>query len=109
MLTRDEYMAGVRELAADLKEEAVADGLDRDEFHDRVWETIDGHEWVIYTVKAKGVVCNSDNEAYSIETFGVQGIADAWTFNWSVLAFGALYADVMEALDGWEPGDGNAE
>ena len=71
----------------------------REAISDYLWETIDSHEWVIYTHCAQRVLVESQNDGYaaSPEGFGVEVVRDG-VVNWSGLAFGAMYADVAEIL-----------
>lgn len=94
------YWAEVRAIALDVLQEAVEHDRPADE---HLWETIDGHGWVIYTAKAQLVLAWSPNDGYSIENWGADGAVEDGQIQWSRLAFGALYADVSEllrALDG---------
>jgi len=113
-ITRSDYYREVRSLAAtilaDVREESP--GATEDERHEalqeRLWETVDGHEWVVYTYKAQQVVAHSDNDGYSAENFGAESIVDeSGRIKWEAIAFGALFADVSDvlwALD-WKPED----
>jgi hypothetical protein len=59
------WLAEVYNDAAKLEEEA-GEGADRDEW---LWETLDGHQFVIYTHKARKVLEYSPNDsAYEDET-----------------------------------------
>jgi len=68
----------------------------------RLHETIDGHEWVIYYAYNLSVLTYSDNTEYGVENELVA--LDSKTFSLSTfhssLAFWAMYADVQNALDG---------
>ena len=104
-ITEKEYWAEVRSTAESIFEEVREDeGIDtepddlRDPLGDRLRETIDGHEWVVYTWKAQQILSISPNDAYSIEEFGCEQVVQDGTLNWSALAFGALYADVSDVL-----------
>lgn len=59
-------------------------------------ETLDGHEWVIYTHKAKQVLAHSSHEDYVAENFGTDGILDGGSINWSLLAYGAMMGDCLD-------------
>jgi len=71
----------------------------REWFSERVWETCDGHKWVIYTHHAKRIVCESDNaDAYGLN-YGTEGMIGEGDIAWSRLAYAALEADIYEELD----------
>ena len=101
-----EYWDEVRSLAAGMVEEIRAEAKEndwdedqaREAMNERAWETIDGHQWVIYTHYNYDVLRFSPNDGYSIEEFGSEGIVDDSGLRTDKLAFGALYADVMEEL-----------
>ena len=86
-----EYWREVASLAETITAEAAADG---DDLHDRLHETIDGHEWVIYTYRNHEVLRFSENDEYAL----VEGLYEPQAgepLNWAAMAYGALYADVM--------------
>lgn len=87
-----ETQAEVRENGFDAVDSA------REALQERLWETIDGHQWVIYTSYNFDVLRFSDNEEYSIVEFGADSVLteDRDGIKWAALAFGALYADVLE-------------
>lgn len=73
-------------------------------------ETIEGHSWVIYTYMARQVLVHSRNDGYAVEEWGADGIVEDGVLNWSLLAYGALLADVQEAISGLpEPFDYHAD
>ena len=120
-ISEREYHAEVMSIAEDMAKEARSGehgtGDDcREWLNEYVWETIDGHEWVIYTYKSQQILAISQNDGYSAENFGIESVVTDGAINWAALAFGALYADVMEALwrveiDGetFDPNDPNPE
>ena len=98
-MTRHEYWAEVASLAETILEEGRAEGQSDDEIaSERLWETIDGHQWVIYTAYNYEVLAISPNNGYSVENFGVESVVQDGGLNTAALAFGALYADVSEQL-----------
>ena len=97
-LTSHEYWQQVSSLVDNLLEEARDDGLDREDLDQRLWETIDGHEWVIYTGYHYEVLGHSDNDGYTVEQFGAESAVSDGQLNTAALAFGALYGDVSERL-----------
>jgi hypothetical protein len=78
-MTQQEYWNEIRSLAEWLSdnrpaelggEGVVADyGEDADRY-DAIHETLDGHEFVIYTRKARQVVAHSDNPDHMMDEFG---------------------------------------
>ena len=98
-MTQGDYWREVASIAETVAEESHADGLDRDDLDERLWETIDGHQWVIYTAYNFDILRHSPNDDYYGTNFGAEGIATDAGMNWSALAFGALYADVQERLE----------
>jgi hypothetical protein len=113
---RREYREDVDAIAEDILSDVLgsldADELDTDEDElrttadERAWEQVDSSQWVIYTSRAMDVLRLSDNDSYSVDNFGVEGIVSESGIEWSKLAFGAMYADVMEELssrlDAWK-------
>jgi len=98
-MTSQEYWAEVASLAESVLEEGRADGQSDDEImSDRLWETIDGHQWVIYTAYHYEVLSHSDNSGYTVEQFGTDELIKGGELNTAALAFGALYGDVSDKL-----------
>lgn len=86
-ITQTEYQQEIQELAEAIQQEAKEYGND---LHDVAWETIDSHEWVIYTAKARQVGCFVSNP-------------DAWKeyggdFSDEVRAFAGMQEDVMDII-----------
>ena len=67
--------------------------------HEQLWETIDGHEWVIYTHSNFDVMKHSKNDGYSAENFGVESITQDGALKTEAIAFGCLYGDCIENAD----------
>lgn len=102
-ITRDEYWKEIRELAQDLAQDAASgeNGHDddaREWLHERLHETCDGHEWVIYTYSSQCIVPHSRNDGYSAENFGAESVVSDDGVNWAALAYGCLYGDISEQL-----------
>lgn len=113
-MSRREYWEEVASLAKSITEECL-EGFDaeiqaeiredndhggfREALNERTWETIDGHQWVIYTAYNFDIMRFSDNTGYSAENFGVESIVKDGDLNTAAIAFGALYADVIEHSD----------
>jgi len=109
----NEYWKEVRSIADGIAEEARSGdngtGEDcREWLLEYLWETIDGHQFVIYTADSQDVIRHSPNDNYSAENFGAESIVDEdGHIKWEAIAFGALYADVMECLDRLSMPDGS--
>ena len=115
-MSRHEYWKEVATLAKDITEECLEDFDDetqaeiradeseglgsndafREALNERTHETIDGHQWVIYTAYNFDIIRFSDNDGYSAENFGADSIIKDGQLNTAAIAFGALYADVIE-------------
>lgn len=105
-ITQDAYHKETLGLAATIVEEAKERHKDSGEdIHELIseilHETIDGHEWIIYTYYAQQVVQHSPNDA-AIEEYGMESVIKDGTLNWSLLAFCAMEADVREALPDYD-------
>jgi len=77
-----------------------------------LWQTIDGHSFIIYTAKAKALLQHTDNEDYTADNFGPESMMKDGAIHWEGIAFGALYGDVMDRLgsvDGFDVNDPNPE
>lgn len=89
-LLRRWYFEEVRSLAREALRENPKDEEARDEW---LHETIDGHEYIIYTGKTLGVLLCSDNADAEEEETGEKSTDDARR------AYFAMRADVREQLD----------
>ena len=110
-MTRTEYWKEVASLAESITEETldefdsetqaeIREDNDHNEFRDslteRLHETIDSHQWVIFTAYNFDVMKFSPNDDYSVVNFGAESIVDETGLNTAVIAYGALCADVQE-------------
>ena len=116
-ISNRDYWVEVRSIAAGIAEEAVEQAKDNDPDLEQddvkeaaeeiindtlLHETIDGHEWIIYTAYHLPILQWTDNADYMVDNLGgaddvlkssgVDGLHQA-------LAFWALYADVQECID----------
>ena len=99
-MTRDEYQTEVQDLARQIRDEARE--YDRD-VEDVLHETVDGHEWVIYTTKATYVMAHASNpDAY--QDLGIDA-SGGWSQFVSQAAYCALAQDVRDALADLEDED----
>jgi len=104
--TPESYWREVRAIALGVLRDAVEYGR---ETSDVLHEAIDGHSWVICTAKAQLVAAWSENDGHAIAEFGAECVVKGGCLDWSALAFGAMYADVLDllfALDGDAFGEG---
>lgn len=111
-ITQHEYWKEVESISNELQSEALQElldgGAEREDIDsnqiweimaDRLHETIDGHQWIIYTYYNYQVLQHSPNDGYSAENFGTESIVDkSGNLNTAALAFGALYGDVSEYI-----------
>jgi len=83
IITKQEYHEEVKSIARCVKEEAAKYGQD---IYDVLHETVDGHEWVIYTYKARALA-------------NLVGNPDAWKdFGGEFSDEGRAYAGLMEDI-----------
>ena len=110
--TNAEYEKDVSEYAESILSETIADHPEadademREEVQERLHETVDGCQEVIYTWRAQLVLAHSSNDGYAASEFGAESVLDSCgNLHWSALAYGAMYADVSEELwplfDAW--------
>ena len=101
-MTQREYWDEIRGLAEWLSdnrpaelggEGVVADyGEDTDRY-DAIHETLDGHEFVIYTHKARQVVTHSDNPDHMMDEFGADAGGDMFDER---RAYWAMLQDIID-------------
>ncbi len=96
---RHEYYAEVRSLAEDVQAQVKAGQLkDSEAVTEYLYETIDGHQWVIYTWRSQMVVLVSDNSDALVDSQGAEGLVKDGNINWGAIAYYALEQDVLECL-----------
>lgn len=97
---RREYFSHVRDSAKELAE-ACRNGEieDRESLLERVHEECDGDGWVIYTQKAQIVLLVSDNDSAGMDSLGADGFDWSGGVPWSQLAYFAMEADLLDAID----------
>ena len=116
-ITSSQYWNEVQSLTVTIAEEAMAHCYNnRDDAEELIsdsllHETIDGHQWIIYSAYNLDVYQYSDNSDYYVDNFGGDDAAYVLKEKGldglhQALAFWSLYADVQdnisEALDGVE-------
>jgi hypothetical protein len=108
-ITRSQYYDKIRSIASSMAEEALADNdWDRDAAEDdindsRLHETIDGHQWVIYTAYNLDVIRHSDNSDAYVDNFGGDDAAHILKDRGidglhAVMAYCAMEQDVRDIL-----------
>lgn len=117
IITTSQYWIEVEAVAANIASEAMQTASnDRDEAEDIIndsllHETIDGHEWIIYTAYHLPILQISDNTDYYIDNFGSDDAGYVLKNKGldglhQTIAYFAFYADVndkiSEALDNIE-------
>lgn len=88
-----DYWREVREIATCA---AVRELLDQDDIAEYLHETIDGHQYVIYTFKARAVMLHTDNDNAMWGEMGLDGaecMSDVYTRG----AYWAMLADIHDA------------
>lgn len=99
---RRTYYSEISDMAADYAERIKKGAFeDRDAFFTDVHETLDGHEFVIYTFKAQCVCLVSDNEAAYVDNFGSEGLTKDGRINWEAIAYCAMEQDLFAELDNY--------
>lgn len=95
------YNEEIRAMADDYAKRVKAgDFADRDEFLQDVYGTLDGHEFVIYTFKARCACLASDNSDAMVEQMGDDApLVAGGAINWKAMAYCAMEADLFERLD----------
>jgi len=113
-ITQNDYNEEVRETAQQIAEQAFSD-LEYNEMELTeenaeeiitdylLHETIEGHEWIIYTAYHLPIIQYSDNDEYYAHNFGGEFLTDTLSNNGlgglhTAIAFWAFYADVSELV-----------
>ena len=94
-ITAAEYAIEIESLATDIRDEAAEYSRD---LHEALHETIDSHEWVIYTSYHKDVLYLSQNSDAAEEGFGAEGLIKDGEINYALMVFCAMERDVFEAI-----------
>ena len=102
-MNHQEYWTEIKEIAAwasdnrptDLGGQGLASeyGEDCDQY-DALHETLDGHQWVIYTHKARAVIAHTDNPNALMDEFGSDAGGDMFDER---RAFCAMMQDIIDA------------
>lgn len=72
-------------------------GNDLDAIQEHIWQTVDGHQWVIYYYQAIQLCanCNTDEGAQFVEDLGME--TGSFEVMATRIAFGELYNRAMQA------------
>ena len=107
-LTKSEYENEIKEIAAGIWEEAVAqaegDTEEAEELtYDLTHDWVDNHQWVIYNVYHKDILSLSENEdaykdVYCNEDLGSILSEDGFDKLYTLMAYFAIQADISQAL-----------
>lgn len=93
-ITAAEYFTECQAIARELVQECEGD---EEQIQNRLHETIDGHQWIIYTYYNLQVLAHSKNENAYFDAFGKLETED-FSSTMARLAFCALEADVHEEI-----------
>ena len=93
-----DYQAELERIALDAVKEAVATGYDE---RDIARETINGHEWVIYTSQAQQVLeeSNSTDEAYELVSECMPKLYSEFICH---MAYWCMERDVQEYIEAYK-------
>ena len=94
---RASYWESVRDIAQDIAGEP---DLSADDVSDRVAESVDGSQWIIYTWRAR-LVCSLSDHADAYEEYGFGFMRDADDLEEAITraAYLAMHDDVREVFD----------
>jgi hypothetical protein len=96
---QSEYNEDVKSMAKEIEDEVRAGDLTPEDAHDRLWENVDGSQWVIYTYRAKMVAAFlSDNPDACADELGPESLIQDQCIHWSGIAMMAMLADVRDAM-----------
>lgn len=95
----EDYWAEVRNLADECISEARENRWSTDDIETWLHETIDSHEFVIYTGPALDVLRHCSNENAYTDEFGDVPRQEGGGINWHALAYFALLEDVRARID----------
>lgn len=101
-ITAREYYDEIRSICTSAVEEFnKRDGDEEPDewFHDWLHQTIDGHQWIIYTWYNTQVLTHTDNRDAYWEAFGEAPQADDHGQLMATLAYSAMAADVQFRMD----------
>ena len=107
-MTQLSYIEEIKDIATNLVDELMDEYEDREEAeeqaYDRLHETIDGHQWVIYYAYNDDVLKYSDNDEAYKDIYDNEGIGSIIAEHGldsfkTAMAYFAMYQDVSELLE----------
>lgn len=96
MLTHKQYWAEVRSVANEVVS-TYRDAEDEDDRYEWLWETIDSHEFIIYTHKAAAVIVHTDHRNAWLEYGDPSTLPEHRLIE--AMAFSAMKADVLQYIE----------
>jgi hypothetical protein len=99
MMTRKEYWDEIRSLATAFDEAVADEQFDQEAAQEWIHETIDGHQFVIYTYQAKCVGLYTDNPDAMVDDFGADGLIKDGRIHHEGIAYCSMEADLMERIE----------
>lgn len=99
-ITMKEYWDQIKSIAEEIVEETKEQNENREWAYDRLWEMIDGHEWIIYYWSMPYVLAHTDNDDAYFEMTGERSVPGDYTGAvLQTLAFYAMHQDVSMRLE----------
>jgi len=97
--TKEDYDEEIAKLALYIVEDMVKEGADMDDyFYDRVYETVDGHNWIIWCSYNLSVLAHSGRPHAAFEDVGVIEGIDNCQGLIQALAYWAMVFDLSDAV-----------
>jgi len=97
-ITMQEYWKEVDSIANEIADETQEQDEDRNWAMDRLFEYVDGHEWIIYTWAYPWVLMHCENEDAVFESVGPQ-TTESYSDIMQKMAFYAFEQDVGAKLE----------
>jgi len=95
----EEYWAEIRSLADAFRETVADEKLGYEDALEWIHETLDGHEFVIYTYKAKCVGIHTEHPDAALDMFGPEGLVRDGNIHYEGMAYCSMEADLMERIE----------
>lgn len=93
-ITSSEYFEECQSIAREITKECEGN---EEEISDQLHQTIDGHQWIIYTYYNAQVLMHSKNDGAYFENYGPLEAKD-FSEAMAKMAFAAFHQDVSEEL-----------
>jgi len=102
-LIKDAYNNELRTIIKEAKREVkLGRIISEDELIEWLEQTVDGHEYIMYTWQAQAVLLASENSNTYLEEFGSEGFIKDGEINWEVLAYSAMLLDLQQLMPPFE-------